>query len=85
MNRIYQILLSLMEREQDAVLAVIIEEEGSSPRGTGAQMLVGPEGLSAGTIGGGAAEGSALELAAGLLREGRSERRSFRLRWVPFA
>ena len=26
MNRIYQILLSLMEREQDALLAVIIEE-----------------------------------------------------------
>lgn len=45
MNGIYQTLLSLMEREQDAVLAVIIEEEGSSPRGTGAQMLVGPEGL----------------------------------------
>ena len=85
MNGIYQTLLSLMEREQDAVLAVIIEEEGSSPRGTGAQMLVGPEGLSAGTIGGGAAEGSALELAAGLLREGRSERRSFRLRWDPKA
>lgn len=85
MNRLYQTLLSLLERGQDAVLAVIIEEEGSSPRGTGAQMLVDPDGLAAGSIGGGAAEGAALALAADLLRERRSERRSFRLRWDPKA
>lgn len=84
-NAVFETLMALLDRGEDAVLATIVEEEGSSPRGTGAQMLVSREGLAAGTIGGGAAEGAALELAERLLAEKRSALRSFRLRHDPKA
>lgn len=85
MNIIFETLRELSESGQDAVLATIVEEEGSSPRGAGAQMLIGPSGLAAGTIGGGAAEGVSLEEGAALLRERRSALRNFRLRHDPKA
>lgn len=85
MNQLYETLLALLDRGRDAVLATIVAEEGSSPRGAGAQMLIGPEGLAAGTIGGGAAEGAAIELAGKLLKERRSVLRDFRLRYDPKA
>ena len=85
MKELYETLLALLDRGQDAVLATIVEEEGSSPRGTGAQMLAGPSGLAAGTIGGGASEAAALAQAADLLAEGRSALRRFRLRHDPKA
>ena len=74
-NAVFETLMALLDRGEDAVLATIVEEEGSSPRGTGAQMLVSREGLVAGTIGGGPAEGAALELADRLLAEKRSRLR----------
>lgn len=82
-NPVFETLLSLLNQGQNAVLATIVEEEGSSPRGAGAQMLISVEGLAAGTIGGGAAEGAALELAETLLAERRSALQSFRLRHDP--
>lgn len=84
-NAVFETLLSLLDQGQDAVLATIVEEEGSSPRGAGAQMLAGADGLAAGTIGGGAAEGAALELAGELLEQKRSALQSFRLRHDPKA
>ena len=41
---------------RNLVLASIISQEGSSPRGLGAQMLVGEDGRLCGTVGGGAVE-----------------------------
>lgn len=80
MNNIFTKLLYEMQKLHPAMLVTIISEQGSTPRGTGSQMLVGGEGRLAGTIGGGAVEKSAEELAQALLAEKRSLVREFRLR-----
>jgi len=54
-----------------AILAVIAEKSGSSPRGVGSRMLVGPDGLISGTIGGGAVEFAAVGECLKMLDEGR--------------
>lgn len=53
MNNIFQTLLYQREKQKDTVLATIVWDDGSAPRGAGSQMLVGAEGLLSGTIGGG--------------------------------
>ena len=67
MNGIFTTLLYEMEKRHDTVLCTIVAQSGSTPRGRGAQMLVGADGLLAGTIGGGAVEGGAIALAKELL------------------
>ena len=42
----------------------VVPAQGSTPRGTGSQLLAGRDGLLAGTIGGGPGEAQALVLAA---------------------
>lgn len=56
-----------------AVLASIVSKKGSAPRGAGARMLCGPNGLLAGTIGGGLAEARTLEKAAEMLSQDSRE------------
>ena len=55
-----------LEKGHDLVIALIIESEGSTPRGAGSLMLVGETGQIMGTIGGGAiekrSEGIAIEM-----------------------
>lgn len=80
MNTIFNKLLYEMEKMHDTVLVTIISEAGSTPRGTGSQMLVNAEGRQIGTIGGGAVEKKAEELAMELLKEKRSHVQEFRLR-----
>ena len=80
MRTIFEALLSLLDRGEDAVLATVASAQGSTPRGTGAQLLAGRSGLLAGTIGGGPGEAQALRLAAECLREKRSEVRRLELR-----
>lgn len=48
MNTIFQTLVYQREKGQDTVLATIIWDDGSAPRGAGSQMLVGRNGLLAG-------------------------------------
>ncbi|MBR4746406.1 MAG: XdhC family protein, partial [Desulfovibrio sp.] len=50
-----------LEEGRDTALVSVVEQSASSPRHAGASMLVGPEGLLAGTIGGGAMEHEAIE------------------------
>lgn len=71
MNTIFQTLVYAREKHHDTVLATIIWDDGSAPRGKGSQMLVDESGLLAGTIGGGAVEGRSIELAREMLRDGR--------------
>ena len=59
MQTIFSKLLYEMEKQHDTVLATIIRESGSTPRGAGAQMLVNAQGPQAGTIGGGEVESAA--------------------------
>lgn len=53
-------------------LVALIESEGSTPRSSGAYMLVGAEGLLYGTIGGGGMEYAAQRLAQQWLQQGES-------------
>ena len=79
MNNIFTTLLYQMEKHHDTVLCTIIADSGSTPRGMGAQMLVGEKGLLCGTIGGGAVEGQSIELGKKLLQERRSTVHEYKL------
>ena len=72
MNNIFQTLVYQREKKKDTVLATIIWDDGSAPRGKGSQMLVGAEGLLAGTIGGGAVEKCSGEKALEVLQSKQS-------------
>jgi len=69
MNAVFSSLLKQMEQGKNMVLVTVVSEKGSTPRGTGAQMLVGAEGRLEGTVGGGALEKKAEELALHMLAE----------------
>jgi xanthine dehydrogenase accessory factor len=58
--------------ESPLVIATVLRAEGSTPVYAGAKAVIGPEGLLAGTIGGGAVEGEALRRAGGMLNAGAS-------------
>ncbi len=65
-------LAFLKDQAQDFVLATIIQHGGSTPRSSGAKMLVRPDGTISGTIGGGKLEAEVIELALAALKDGRS-------------
>lgn len=69
-----------LEAGHDTVLVTIVSKTGSSPRGSGAQMLVGKEGRILGTIGGGAVERHSEQMAQELLHDRRSGDHEFLLR-----
>lgn len=79
MDRIFAKLLYEAEKKQDTVLVTVIRGDGSSPRGAGAQMLVGRDGRILGTIGGGEVEGRSEAAAMEALERKTSFCRSFRL------
>jgi xanthine dehydrogenase accessory factor len=61
-------------------LCTVIQSSGSVPRRPGSKMLVGADGaILAGTIGGGAMEGRAIDLAREALADGEARIGSFRL------
>lgn len=67
MKDVLQHACELCRKNTPSVLAIIVKKHGSSPRGVGAAMLVGREGLISGTIGGGAIEAEAIAMAKKLL------------------
>ena len=79
MDRIFAKLVYMLEKQLDTMLVTIIADQGSTPRGTGSQMLVGSEGRILGTIGGGAVEGKADALARELLKRKTSHCQLFQL------
>lgn len=80
MKAIFETILRELENEKNCVLVTLVDGSGSTPRGAGAQMLVGEAGRLVGTIGGGAVEKLSEELALSLLAEKRSALRTFSLR-----
>ena len=66
MEKIAEALQKQLAEGKNSVLVTIIEQAGSAPRGQGTQMLVGADGLLAGTVGGGAIEASAIARAGEL-------------------
>ena len=65
-----ELLARLAGLKEPAVLATIVSAKGSTPRKTGARMLVGTGGVIAGTVGGGCGEGEVIEAAHALFRGG---------------
>lgn len=65
-------LEDLEETDSQAVLATIISARGSTPRKTGAQMIVYPDGSLLGTIGGGCAETQVRQEALYCFEHGRT-------------
>lgn len=55
-----------LQRGDNVVVATIISDSGSTPRASGAKMIVFEDGTISGTIGGGALEGDAVGTALGL-------------------
>ncbi|MBQ0038313.1 MAG: xanthine dehydrogenase accessory protein XdhC [Clostridiales bacterium] len=72
MNSIFAKLLYMTQEQHDVMLITIIAANGSAPRGSGSQMLVGRHGRLIGTIGGGAVEYRSEELARELLEKKQS-------------
>ncbi len=56
---IFKKVMELKEREITVCLATIIETAGSTPRGTGAKMIICMDGTIYGSIGGGCGESQA--------------------------
>ncbi|MDO4178430.1 MAG: xanthine dehydrogenase accessory protein XdhC [Phascolarctobacterium sp.] len=73
MEKIFNKLQEQMSQGKDSVLVTIVEQAGSTPRGLGTQMLVGTQGILAGTVGGGAIEARAITKAMSLLESKTSE------------
>lgn len=80
MFEMFQSLLDLLNRGEDAVLVTVASAQGSTPRGAGSQLLAGREGLAAGTIGGGPGEAQALALAEEVLEKRGTAVRRLELR-----
>ena len=79
MNVIFAKLLYELEKNHDAVLVTIVSQQGSAPRGTNSQMLVGAGGRIIGTIGGGAVEHRSEQMAVELLNNKQSAVHEFKL------
>lgn len=80
MEGIFTQILYELEKGHDMSLVTIISQDGSSPRGLGAQMLAGSQGRILGTVGGGAVEQRCTDAALLSLTERRSFSQNFSLR-----
>jgi xanthine dehydrogenase accessory factor len=69
--RVFERLIAAIETEGAGALVSLVAAEGSSPRESGARMVVRPSGGFHGTIGGGALEWEALAAARAALAAGR--------------
>ena len=79
MEKIFSALRELIASGENAVLVSVIASSGSTPRGSGAKMLVCRDGSIRGTIGGGAVEYRSIALARQLHETKQSALRAFDL------
>ena len=79
MRRLFSALERVLSLGQPAVLVTVTASSGSTPGGAGARMLVGEQGLLAGTIGGGEVEYRCLAMARELLGGTRGLQHQFSL------
>ena len=80
MNAIFAKMLYELEKGHDMVLVTIIAQEGSSPRGLGAQMLVKNDGNIIGSVGGGGVEKHCRDLALQCIQNKSSQIQEYTLR-----
>lgn len=79
MKKLFTEIYNCIYQGENVVLATIVAHSGSTPRGAGARMMVRENGQIVGTIGGGAVEYKAQQLAAQVLKKQRSYIKSFKL------
>lgn len=79
MRTMLKLMDERLSRGEALVLLTITAASGATPRGAGARMLVGSEGRICGTVGGGAVEYRAQQLAQQALAEHSSLQQSFSL------
>lgn len=79
MKGLLTIIQDALLQKQPVVLVTIVGSAGSTPRGAGSRMVVGAEGCLYGTIGGGISEHLAEEEAKTLIREKRSQMKTYSL------
>lgn len=70
-DEIYREILSAVERGEPVVLATVARTRGSTPRKTGAKMVVRRDGSFFGTIGGGCGEAEVWQEAMDVLEDGK--------------
>ncbi|NLO91554.1 MAG: xanthine dehydrogenase [Elusimicrobia bacterium] len=78
-SAVFQALHEAIETGRDAVLATVVAQEGSTPRDSGAKMIVYGDGSIVGTVGGGKLEAKCIEDALKALPLGKSQRKSYLL------
>jgi len=69
-EEIYREIATALEREEPVVLATVARTRGSTPRKTGAKMVVRNDGSFFGTIGGGCGEAEVWQEAMEVLEDG---------------
>ena len=79
MRELFKKLHDTLVSGGDAVLVSVVASSGSTPRGSGARMLITAEGRVRGTIGGGAVEYRSEQMAAEVLKNKSSFVENFRL------
>ncbi len=79
MKKLFELLDETLCDRRDAVLVTVVAGSGSTPRGAGARMLVTDKGRIYGTIGGGAVEYRAEQVAAEVLAKRSSRTEQFLL------
>jgi xanthine dehydrogenase accessory factor len=71
-EEIYREITGAIERGEHVVLATVARTRGSTPRKTGAKMVVRSDGSFFGTIGGGCGEAEVWQEAMDVLEDGRA-------------
>jgi xanthine dehydrogenase accessory factor len=79
MEKLFETIVDLKKSGEPAVLAIIIQAEGSTPRRVGTKMIILKDGKAIGTMGGGDLEKRVIEEALGALRQGEPRIASFTL------
>ena len=71
-DEIYREIANAIENKQPVVLATVARTRGSTPRKTGAKMVVRKDGSFFGTIGGGCGEAEVWQEAMEVLEDGKA-------------
>jgi xanthine dehydrogenase accessory factor len=78
-NRLYKEIVKLLTQGEQVTLATVIEQAGSAPRKSGAQMVIRGDGQFVGSVGGGRLEADCLTAARTVMSERRAKILPFRL------
>lgn len=72
-------IAKIIEKQETAVLCVLVKTKGSTPRLAGSKMLVFPDGSISGTIGGGEMEHRVINEALDALKDGKTRLLSYKM------